>query len=162
MVGPTQSNVEGNMKLVRFDGGKTGLMVELPSGPHVLDVVGSLGALAPDDAISQGVLNGILKDNGKWSSLIEHWPLARVGLRRLGLLALANPNGERLVIRRADEARIADPAEDPNAVVAIDITDSNRIKLDPTGREAMARQFSVSLAVDDRVVALDAYKTTKS
>jgi|HubBroStandDraft_2_1064218.scaffolds.fasta_scaffold3399965_1 hypothetical protein len=28
------------MKLVRFDGGKTGLMVELPSGPHVLDVVG--------------------------------------------------------------------------------------------------------------------------
>jgi hypothetical protein len=151
------------MKLVRFDGGKTGLMVELPSGPHVLDVVGSLGALAPDDPISQGVLNGILKDNGKWSSLIEHWPLARVGLRRLGLLALANPNGERLVIRRADEARIADPTEDPNAIVAINITDSNRIRLDPTGREAMARQFSVaSPAADDRVVVLDAYKTPKS
>jgi hypothetical protein len=151
------------MKLVRFDGGKTGLMVELPSGPHVLDVVGSLGALAPDDPISQGVLNGILKDNGKWSSLIEHWPLARVGLRRLSLLALADPNEERLVIRRADEARIGDPAEDPNAIVAIDITVSNRIKLDPTGREAMARQFSVaSPAIDDRVVALDAYKSTKS
>ena len=90
------------MKLVRFDGGKTGLMVELPSGPHVLDVIGSLGALAPDDPISQGVLNGMLKDNGKWSALIEHWPLARVGLRRLGLLALADPKAERLVIRRAD------------------------------------------------------------
>ena len=151
------------MKLVRFDGGKTGLMVELPSGPHVLDVVGSLGALAPDDPISQGVLNGILKDNGKWSSLIEHWPLARVGLRRLGLLALANPNEERLVMRRADEARLAEPADDPNDIIAIDITVSNRIKLDPTGREAMARQFSVpSAAVDDRVVALDAYKSTKS
>lgn len=151
------------MKLVRFDGGKTGLMVELPSGPHVLDVVGSLGALAPDDPISQGVLNGILKDNGKWSSLIEHWPLARVGLRRLGLLAVAEPNGERLVIRRADEARIADPADDPDAIVAIDITVSSRIKLDPTGREAMLRQFSGAAPVDDdRVVALDVYKSTKS
>jgi hypothetical protein len=151
------------MKLVRFDGDKTGLMVELPSGPHVLDVVGSLGALAPDDPISQGVLNGILKDNGKWSSLIEHWPLARVGLRRLSLLALADPRGERLVIRPAEEIQIADAAEDPNAIVAIDITVSNRIRLDPTGREAMARQFSIaSPAVDDRVVALDAYKLTKS
>jgi hypothetical protein len=151
------------MKLVRFDGGKTGLMVELPSGPHVLDVLGSLGALAPDDPISQGVLNGILKDNGKWSALIEQWPMARFGLRRLGLLALADPTGERLVIRRADEVRIADPAEDPNAIVAIDITVPNRVKLDPTGREEMARQFLVAApAVDDWVVVLDTYKTTKS
>jgi hypothetical protein len=151
------------MKLVRFDGGKTGLMVQLPSGPHVLDVIGSLGALAPDDPISQGVLNGMLKDNGKWSALIEHWPLARVGLRRLGLLALADPKAERLVIRRADEARIADPAEDPDAIVAIDIAVPSRIKLDPTGREAMTRQFSADApAADHRVVALDAYKPTKS
>ena len=151
------------MKLVRFDGGKTGLMVELPSGPHVLDVVGSLGALAPEDPISQGVLNGILKDAGKWAPLVEHWAMARIGLRRLGLLALANPKEERLVIRRAEAAQIADPADDPNGIVAIDITDSNRIKLDPTGRRAMARQFSVPpSAVNDRVVALDAYKTPKS
>src|SRR5215470_2783307 len=101
------------MKLVRFDGGKTGLMVDLPSGPHVLDIVGSLGALAPDDPISQGVLNGILKNNGKWSSLIDHWAQARVGLRRLGLLALANPNGERLVIRPAQESRISALTDDP-------------------------------------------------
>jgi hypothetical protein len=104
-----------------------------------------------------------LKDNGKWSALIEHWPLARVGLRRLSLLALADPNGERLVVRRADEARITDPAEDPNAIVAIDITVPNKIKLDPTGREAMTRQFSVaSPPGDDRIVVLDTYKTTKS
>ena len=32
------------MKLVRFDGGKTGLMVQFASGPHVIDVIGSLGA----------------------------------------------------------------------------------------------------------------------
>jgi hypothetical protein len=121
------------------------------------------------DAVENALRNRIVGSQGSeaadhvqhmWS---EHWPLARVGLRRLGLLALADPKGERLVIRRADQARIADPAEDPNAIVAIDITVPNRIKLDPTGREAMTHQFSVaSPAVDDRVVVLDAYKTTKS
>jgi hypothetical protein len=50
---------ENIMKLVRFDGGKTGLMVQCASGPHVIDVIGSLGVLPPDDAISQGILNGI-------------------------------------------------------------------------------------------------------
>jgi hypothetical protein len=85
--------------------------------------------------------------------------LARIGLRRLGLLALANPNGDRLVIRRTDEAGIAGSTDDPSHIVG---TDSNRILLDPTGREAIARQFSVeSSAVDDRVVALDAYKAPK-
>jgi hypothetical protein len=49
------------MKLVSFDGGKTGLMVQLASGPYVIDVIGSLGVFSPDDPISQGVLNGILK-----------------------------------------------------------------------------------------------------
>ena len=48
------------MKLVRFDGGKTGLLVRLPTGLHVIDVIGSLGALSPEDPISNGVLNGIL------------------------------------------------------------------------------------------------------
>ena len=31
---------ENIMKLVRFDGGKTGLMVQLAAGPHVIDVIG--------------------------------------------------------------------------------------------------------------------------
>jgi len=53
MVAPAHSTAENIMKLVRFDGGKTGLMVQFPSGPHVIDVVGSLGALVPDDPISQ-------------------------------------------------------------------------------------------------------------
>ena len=65
------------MKLVRFNGGKTGLMVQLASGPHVIDVIGSLGLLSPDDPISQGILNGILKDKGSWAPLIEHWEQAR-------------------------------------------------------------------------------------
>jgi hypothetical protein len=36
------ATAENIMKLVRLDGGKTGLMVQLASGPHVIDVIGSL------------------------------------------------------------------------------------------------------------------------
>src|ERR1700730_14251351 len=61
------------MKLIRFDGNKTGLVVELASGIHVVDVVASIGALVPEDPISHGVLNGLLKDNGSWAQLIQHW-----------------------------------------------------------------------------------------
>jgi hypothetical protein len=50
------------MKLIRFDGGKTGLMVQFAPGSHVIDVIGGLGTLSPDDPISQGILNGILKE----------------------------------------------------------------------------------------------------
>jgi hypothetical protein len=49
------------MKLIGFDGNKTGLVVELASGTHVVDVVASIGALAPEDPISHGVLNGLLQ-----------------------------------------------------------------------------------------------------
>jgi hypothetical protein len=154
------------MKLVRFDDGKTGLVVQLPSGPHVIDVVCSLGALSPDDPISQGVLNGILKDKGSWAPLIEHWQRARIGLRRLGLLALANPDGPRLVIRRIDEARVALPFGDPMSIATLDIAESSELAQDPTGRGAMARHFSAQSSPaapadqeDHRVVVLDVHRT---
>ena len=66
------------MKLIRFDGNKTGLVVELASGIHVVDVIASIGALVPEDPISHGVLNGLLKDNGSWAQLIQHWGMARI------------------------------------------------------------------------------------
>jgi len=78
------------MELIRIDGNKTGLVVELASGTHVVDVVASIGALAPEDPISHGVLNGLLKDNGSWAQLIQHWRMARMGLRRLAVLAQAS------------------------------------------------------------------------
>jgi hypothetical protein len=113
------------MKLVRFDGGKTGLMVQLASGPHVIDVIGSLGAFAPDDPLSQGILNGILKDKASWAPLIEHWEQARPGLRRLASLASANPDRPQLVICHADEARLAQPLGNPIGIVTLDIAESS-------------------------------------
>ena len=50
--------------MIRCDGNKIGLVVALASGIHVADVVASIGALVPEDPISPGVLNGLLKDNG--------------------------------------------------------------------------------------------------
>ena len=118
------------MKLVRFDGGKTGLMVQLAAGPHVIDVIGSLGVLSPDDPISQGILNGILKDKGSWAPLIEHWEQARIGLRRLA--SLANPDRLHLVICRADEVSLAPLLRNQRGIVTLDITESSEVAQDPT------------------------------
>ena len=76
------------MKLVRFGERRTGLVVELPTGPHVIDIVASVGTLLPEDPVSSGVLNGILREGGSWAPLIEHWTYARAGLKRLAEVAL--------------------------------------------------------------------------
>jgi hypothetical protein len=155
------STAENTMKLVRFDGGKTGLMVQFASGPHLIDVIGSLGALAPDDPISQGILNGILKDKGSWAPLIEHWEQARTGLRRLASLASANPDRPHLVICRADEARLAPPTGDPRGIVSLDIAESSEVAQDPTGREAMARQFEVPSPAETQVTTIIPFRDKK-
>jgi hypothetical protein len=157
------------MKLVRFNGGKTGLVVELPSGPHVIDVVGSLGVLVPDDPISQGVLNGILKDRGSWAPLIQHWRYARSGLRWLARLALANPEAPRLVIYPIGDVRLALPSAELDSIATLDIAELGELVRDPTGREVMARRFSSEPPVSDRedhredqrVVVLDAHRTRR-
>lgn len=105
------------MKLVRLDGNRTGLLVELSSGVHVIDVVASLGMLVPSDPISHGVLNGILKDGDSWSTLIQHWQVARVGLLRMAAIARAHPAS--LTLQRFDAGNIACP----DGIRSLDIED---------------------------------------
>ena len=145
---------ENIMKLVRFDGGKTGLMVQLAAGPHVIDVIGSLDVLSPDDPLSQGILNGILKDKGNWAPLIAHWEQARVGLRRLEALALATSDRPNLVIRRAEEVSLAPFLGNPRCIVTLDIVESSEVAQDPTGREAMEGQFGVLSPADTQVTSI--------
>jgi hypothetical protein len=128
------------MKLIRFDDDRTGLVVELPSGPHVIDVVASIGALVPEDPISHGVLNGLLKDNGNWAPLIQHWKMARAGLRRLTVLAQSG-GAPQVVLRRHDEIR---GAHDPDGIDSLDIRECEAIGADPTCREVMEQQFGGS------------------
>jgi hypothetical protein len=128
------------MKLIRFDGNKTGLVVELPSGIHVVDVIASIGALVPDDPISHGLLNGLLKDNVSWAHLIQHWGMARKGLRRLAVLAQAS-GAKPVVLRRLDEVR-GGSAGLLDEIGSLDIGDLEASSQDPTGRKVMERQFS--------------------
>jgi hypothetical protein len=53
------------MKLVRFGDRRTGLVVDLEARLHIIDVVASVGALLPHVPISNGVLNGILREGGR-------------------------------------------------------------------------------------------------
>jgi hypothetical protein len=153
------------MKLVRFDDWKTGLLVQLPIGLRVIDVVESLGALSFEAPIS-GVLNGILKDRGSWGPLIEHWGQASVGLRRLALLAAVGPGNSRLVIRRLDEIHFGSSSVSSNDVAALEITELCEVAHDPTWREAMLRQPALPPRADEwidgRVVSLDAHRRLKS
>jgi hypothetical protein len=150
------------MKLVRFDDRKTGLLVQLPTGLHVIDVTASLSALLPEDPISNGVFNGILRDGGSWAPLIQHWEQVRVGLRRLALLAWARPDYPNLVIRKLDEIRPGSSSVNPAGVAALEITELSEVAQDPTGREAMLRQTTPPPRADEDlggvVVGLDAYR----
>src|ERR1700688_3315433 len=124
------------MKLVRFGDRRTGLVVDLEAGPHIIDVVASVGALLPHDPISNGVLNGILREGGDWAPLIEHWSHASAGLRRLINLALMAPDHPHLVLRTYDDAQVM--LHDSCGIVALEISETREIQFwDPTGRAVM-------------------------
>jgi hypothetical protein len=136
------------MKLIRFDDAKTGLVVELPSGPHVIDVIASIGALVPGDPISHGVLNGILKDKSDWATLIQHWKTVRAGLRKLAILAQTGGSSQ-VVLRRYDEVR-GESSRCPDGIDSLDIGECDAIGPDPTGREVIERHFAGS-SLDPKV-----------
>jgi hypothetical protein len=142
------------MKLVRFSDWRTGLMVELTSGLHVIDVVASVGALLPEDPVSNGVLNGVLsRDGGSWAPLIEHWGPAGTGLKRLAQLALRRPDHPGLVVRPFDQTLVTPLSGNSPRIVALEITElSNEAA---SCREPPAASEPVA---DERVVVLDAYR----
>ena len=129
------------MKLVRMSEEKVGLLVLLPGGLHLIDIAGSLGIFVPHDPLSNGLLNGALKDGCDWSLIVKHWAHLRSPLQRLANFAAANPGHSCLVMQPfTEQFRIEDAID---RIIAIDITDAERLEeQDPTGRSAMARQFS--------------------
>jgi hypothetical protein len=128
------------MKLVVIDGGAIGLLVELPAGPHVIDLANSLGALAGHDLVSGGLINGALKEKSVWSALVANWQYLRLPLARLAGIAVANPDHPCLVLHRLADCR---QSGDAQGIVALDITYASNLESpDPTGQLATARQFA--------------------
>jgi hypothetical protein len=136
------------MNLVRIDGGKIGLLVQLRTGPHVVDILKSLGVFAARDPVSGSLINGVLKERCAWVALVNNWDYLRMPLKLLARTALTNADDSRLAIYPFAYGRqTTDP---PRGIVAIDITDAADLEIhDPTGRLVMAKQFGVS--VDDHV-----------
>ena len=128
------------MKLVRMDGDRIGLFVLLPKGPYAIDIANSLGVLA-HDPLSNGLLNGVLKDGHDWSMIVKHWVHLRWPLKRLLSIALANPDTPHLVLQPLVDA--TGMASAANPIIAIEVTDIERAEdHDPTGRRTMERQFA--------------------
>jgi len=61
------------MKLVRMADGKIGLFVLLPKGAYVIDIASSLGVFS-HDPLSNGLLNGVLKDGSDGFLKVPLWP----------------------------------------------------------------------------------------
>jgi hypothetical protein len=128
------------MKLAKITDEKIGLVVALPRGPHIVDIAKSVGVFAPHDPVSNGLLNGAIKDGGDWSSIVQHWTHLRWPLKRLALITETCPNHPGLVLQSlADQNLKGEPA---NPITAIYITDMQPLEeRNPTGRRAMERQF---------------------
>jgi hypothetical protein len=161
--------MEGKMRLVRFDDWKTGLVVQLPIGLRVIDVIESLGAISLEAPIAD-VLNDTLTDRGSWGPLIEQWDQTSVGLRQLALLAAFSPHNSRLVIHRLDEIHIGFSSGSFNDVAFLDIAESSEVVGDTAWRERLSQQRALPPPLPPRadeceggrIVRLDAYRRLKS
>ena len=98
------------MKIVRFDGWATGLLIDGPRGPQVLDIANSLAALRSRDAPAAGHLAAVLPEGGKgsWVPMIEDWDRARQALATLIRIASDGPSAG-LTLKALDSVRLGPP-----------------------------------------------------
>ena len=137
------------MKLVKIDEEKVGLLVQLPTGPHVVDIAKSLGVFVGRDPVSGALINGVLKERCPWVALVNSWKYLRQPFELLARTALANADDPRLAIYPFAGRRQTKDSQ--RGIAAIEITDAADLEIhDPTGRLAMARQFGEPI-VDGRV-----------
>lgn len=128
------------MKLIGINDGEIGLLVDLATGAHVIDLAKSLGVFAPHDPLSGALINGALNEKSAWVALVNNWSHLRKPLSLLARTALANPDDPRLVLYPLAHARQMKASS--TGIVALDITDAADLEIhDPTGRLVMARQF---------------------
>jgi hypothetical protein len=132
------------MKFIRMSSEGVGLLVDLPTGTHVVDIAKSLGIFAAHDPVSGALIKGTLKAKSAWVALVDNWRYLRTPMALLSRTAVANPGDPRLVVHPFKVWKVVDSAP---GIVALDITDATDLEIhDPTGRLVMATQFAESVA----------------
>jgi hypothetical protein len=128
------------VKLVQTNRRSIGLLVDLPAGPHVLDLAKSLGVFA-HDPVSSALITSVMREKFVWVALVNHWQFLRKPLALLARTALGNPDDPCLVLRPFAEAQ--QTGESLHGIVALDITDAADLESDdPAGRLAMTEQLA--------------------
>ena len=141
------------MKLVRFDGGKTGLMVQLAAGLHVIHVIGSSGVLSPDDPVSQDSQRHPERQR-KLGSVDRALGAGASWVATTGVADVSEFRPAELVVRRAEDVSLASFLGNPGGIVALDIVESSDAAQDPTGRDAMEGQFVALSAAATQVTSI--------
>lgn len=113
------------MRLVRFGVARTGILLEFPTGPHVLDIAASVEALSPEDLPGNGILIEILKNDDALGSLIQHWAKVRVRLRKLVRLASSTPDHSGLVIHPYAELAALPKSTGSGEIVALGVAEDD-------------------------------------
>lgn len=130
------------MKLVRTNGG-IALLVELPAGPHVVDIGRSVGVVAARDPVAGALINATLEETSAWTALVNNWRHLRMPLMQLARAALLHPDNPHLALHPFAQSRQVEQS----GIIALEITDAADLDIhDPTGRLVMARQFSTAPA----------------
>jgi hypothetical protein len=160
--------MEIEMKLARFDDDRTGLLVATPPGPVIMDILASLGNLAPADLISNGILNGTFGDGNSRSALMERWRYAKTGLNRLASAA-AYGRWAGLMMHRPYPLCFASRAEAMDGIIGLEITEAHSVR-ESVGREKVAQRPTESEVVskeiapqsaESNVVFLDVLRTSR-
>lgn len=102
------------MKLLRYDNGRTALLVDVAGTPQVLDVAANLGALRATDTADAALLGSLLGGDGagSWLPMIDNWALAGKALH--ALLALAQREPKRMALHALDSVKLVAPLAHPH------------------------------------------------
>jgi 2-keto-4-pentenoate hydratase/2-oxohepta-3-ene-1,7-dioic acid hydratase in catechol pathway len=98
-----------DVKIARFDGGRTGLVVDRRTGPGLLDVGASLAAFARSDLAGANRLRAALGEDGTgtWFRLIDRWEELRGHLQSMADSATAQGSG--MVVHDLSDVKLSAP-----------------------------------------------------
>ena len=124
------------MKLVKTKDEGIGLYVELPEGPHIIDIANSLGVFAAHGPMYGALINGVLKEKFVRAALVNNWHYLRKPLALLARTALANPADSRLFLHPV--AYTLQACGSPLEISALDIVDAADLEIN----NPVARPFA--------------------